>query len=163
MKRTAQFRSIVSAAVIIAAIACGDSTTDVDSSILLGLSRAEANDTVTTTPPPPTQPTPGAFHGFVLGPGTGPDTMATAPRLQGVAVMAYPLLGYSGTQPQVGDVVASMVTDANGAFQSPTIAGGEYVVTFVPPLNSIYRGVYVTTTIHDGSSSGTWWIILPRK
>lgn len=163
MKTTLSIHSTLILGAAVAALACGDTPTDVDPSIILGLSKAEANDTVTTTPPPPSQASPGSFHGFVLGPGTGPDTMATAPRLQGIAVTAYPLLGWSGTEPQVGETAASLITDANGAFQSPTIPGGEYVVTFVPPANSIYRGVYVTTTIHEGSDGGNWWIILPRK
>lgn len=149
--------------VVVAGAACSDNPTTVSPSVLRGLSQGESNDTVGTTPPPPTQATPGSFHGFVLGPGTGPDTMATAPRLQGVVVTAYPRLGYSGQEPKVGEAVATMSTDANGAFQSPTIPGGEYVVTFVPPENSIYRGVYVTTTIYDGSNGGNWWVVLPRK
>lgn len=149
--------------ILVAAAACSDDTTGIEPSILRGLSQGESNDTVGTTPPPPGEATPGSFHGFVLGPGTGPDTMATAPRLQGVVVTAYPLLGWSGQEPSVGDAAARMTTAANGEFQSPTIAGGEYVVTFVPPANSIYRGVYVTTTIHDGSDGGNWWVILPRK
>lgn len=143
--------------------ACAEkSPTGIDT-ILRGLSESQSNDTTGTVPPPPTNPTPGSFKGFVLGPGTGPDTMATAPRLQHVAVTVYPHLGWSGSEPRVGAMAASMVTNANGEFASPTLPGGEYVVTFVPPAGSVYRGVYVTTTIHSGSSGGNWWVVLPRN
>ena len=80
---------------------------DNGSSILAGLAESQSNDTTGTVPPPPTAPTPGSFKGFVLGPGTGPDTMATAPRLQNVAVTVYPYLGWEGNQPRLGEVVAS--------------------------------------------------------
>ena len=155
---------VLAAAAMVGAAACSDKpTTPIDPSPLTGLSRGESNDTIGTVPPPPAQATPGSFHGYVLGPGTGPDTMATAPRLEGITVTIYPYSGYVGNQPNVGDAVATMVTDANGWFESPVVDGGEYAVSFVPPASSIYRGMYVTTTIHAGSSGGNWWIILPRK
>lgn len=153
----------LAALLLFAAAACSEKPTTVEPSILRGLSQGESNDTVGTAPPPPTQATPGSFRGFVLGPGTGPDTMATAPRLEGIVVTAYRLLGWSGQEPSVSDAIATMTSDAGGTFQSPTIPGGEYVVTFVPPASSIYRGVYVTTTIHAASSDGNWWVVLPRK
>lgn len=143
--------------------ACAEKSPTGIESILRGLSESQSNDTTGTVPPPPTNPTPGSFKGFVLGPGTGPDTMATAPRLQNVAVTVYPHLGWNGSDPRVGAVAASMVTNANGEFESPTLPGGEYLVTFVPPTGSIYRGVYVTTTIHAGSGGGNWWVVLPRN
>ena len=143
--------------------ACSESQpTDTGPAILAGLAESQSNDTTGTVPPPPSNPTPGSFKGYVLGPGTGPDTMATAPRLQNVAVTVYPSLGWSGTQPRPGDAVATMTTSASGEFQSPTLPGGEYIITFVPPAGSIYRGVYVTTTIHAGSSNGNWWVVLPK-
>lgn len=163
MKFRESTRWTIGVLAVVAAAACADNPNTIRPSVLRGLSQGESNDTVATTPPPPAEATPGSFHGYVLGPGTGPDTMATAPRLQGVVVTVYPFLGGSGQEPIVGEAVAAMTTDANGVFQSPTVPGGEYVVTFVPPENSIYRGVYVTTTIHDGSNSGNWWVVLPRK
>lgn len=163
MKRSASSHAVLIIATAALALACTDTTpTTVRSSVLRGLSAGESNDT-TASPPPPTNPTPGSFQGFVLGPGTPPDTVETAPRLANVAVTAYPLLGYSGEEPNVGESVGSVVTGSDGAFQFPTIPGGEYVVTFVPPASGLYRGVYVTTTIHEGSNSGNWWVILPRK
>lgn len=144
--------------------ACSETPpTDISGSPLRDLVSAASNDTTGTVPPPPTSPTPGAFHGFVLGHGTGPDTMATAPRLQNVAITVYPHLGFNGSQPSVGSAVAAMTTNASGEFQSPTLPGGDYVITFVPPDNSEYRGVYVTTTIHAGSSNGNWWVVLALK
>jgi len=152
------------AAVAIAASGCAESEpTDIQGTLLRGLSESQSNDTTGTVPPPPTNPTPGSFKGYVLGPGTGPDTMATAPRLEGVTVAVYPLEGWNGGEPDVGELAATMITNANGEFQSPTLEGGEYLITFVPPAAGIYRGVYVTTTIHAGSSSGNWWVVLPRK
>ena len=164
MQRTGIFRLTVALAATVAfASACAEKhPIDNGASILAGLAESQSNDTTGTVPPPPSSPTPGSFKGFVLGPGTGPDTMATAPRLQNVAVTVYPYLGWNGNEPRLGDVVATMTTNASGEFQSPTLPGGEYLITFVPPAGSIYRGVYVTTTIHAGSSNGNWWVVLPK-
>jgi hypothetical protein len=160
-------RIVVSALALAAATlvaSCGsDAPTDPQRNVLAGLELAESNDTVPTVPPPQAPPTPGFIHGFVLGFGTGPDTMATAPRLADVVVTAYPLLGWTGNTPQLGSAVAVRNTDATGHFEFSTLAGGEYVVTFVPPPSSAYRGSYVTTRIHSGSSEGTWWVFLPFR
>lgn len=129
-------------------------------SVLQGLVAGESNDTSSTIPPP-TNPTPGRFHGFVIGHGTFPDTMATAPRLANVRVTIYPHLGWQGDVPTIGAEAGSVTTDANGAFQAPTLPGGDYVVTFVPPQGSVYGGTYVRTTVHAGSDEGNWWVILP--
>ena len=165
MQRTSIFRlTLALTATVAFASACAEKhPIDNGSSILAGLAESQSNDTTGTVPPPPTASTPGSFKGFVLGPGTGPDTMATAPRLQNVAVTVYPYLGWEGNEPRLGEVVATMTTNASGEFQSPTLPGGEYLITFVPPAGSIYRGVYVTTTIHAGSSGGNWWVVLPRN
>jgi len=88
--------------------------------------------------------------------------MATAPRLQNVAITVYEHLGWTGSEPNLGDVAATMTSDANGAFESPTLPGGEYLITFIPPAATGYRGVWVTTTIHAGSSEGNWWVVLPK-
>lgn len=150
---------------IVLAVACADGggPTVTDSEILKGFAAAESNDTIATVPPPEAPPTPGAFHGFVLGHGTAPDTMSNAPRLEGVTVTAYPHLGWSGSDPVVGEAAAERTTDAQGAFQFPTLPGGDYIVTFVPPASSTYGNTYVTTTIHSGSDEGNWWVILPFK
>ena len=63
----------------------------------------------------------------------------------------------------VGTVVANIVTDANGDWQLPTMSGGEYVVTFVPPDGSKYRGVWAVAIAHSGSNQQAWFIMLPVK
>ena len=143
------------------AAACSDPNDPPPVSILSGLSEGQSNDTTTGTPP--TQPSPGSIKGYVIGPGTGSDTIGTAPRLAGVAVTVYPHMGWNGQEPVVGTAAATLTTDVNGFFQSPTLEGGDYLVTFVPAAGSEYRGVYVPTTIHAGSATGTWWVILARK
>jgi hypothetical protein len=143
-------------------VACAsDTATDPGSNPLAGLTIAESNDTVPSPPRPQTPATPGSILGFVLGYGTGPDTMATAPRLANVVVTAYPHVGWNGQVPALGDAAATRTTDASGWFEFPTLPGGDYVVTFVPPPNSPYRGTYVMTQIHSGSRDGRWWVFLP--
>jgi len=158
--------TFVLAVAAIAFVACTDSSTGIDAHrILAGLSPAESNDT-TATPPPDTStwtPEPGAFHGIVFHPGAGPDTIGSAIRVANVAVVVYPQTGWDGDTPLLGDPVASFSTNANGEFQSPTIPGGAYIVTFTPPASSPYRGVYVQGLIFNDSNSGTWWIALPEK
>lgn len=159
------FRAAALAAVLAGAVtigACGsDPVPPSVPSILAGLAATNAD----SAPPPTPQPTPGtgAFHGLVLGHGTGPDTMATAPRLQGVKVTAYPHSGWDGQEPVVGAAAAVMTTDGTGAYQSPMLPGGNYIITFVPPTDSEYRGVYVQGNINSTSDVGTWVVILPRK
>ena len=139
-------------------------TTEIEEpNVIAGLAEAASNDTTSGPPPTPANPTPGSFHGYVIGPGTGPDTIATAPRVAGTVITAYPHTGWVGSEPTVGPAAASVTADANGFFQTPTIPGGEYVVTFVPPSSSPFRGVFVMTTIFSGSSTGTWWVLLPFK
>jgi hypothetical protein len=139
--------------------ACSDEqSTTPSSTVLAGLAQGESNDT--TTGQPSVGATPGAFHGFVMGRGTGPDTFATAPRINGATITAYPHLGFDGDTPRVGDAVASVTTDANGFFQFPTIPGGAYVVTIRPPAASGLQGQYALTTISSVSDSGNWWVVL---
>lgn len=161
------------------ALACAGDSTSVDKSPLDGLTRVSSTDSggtpptnpppsdTGTTPSPPPNPGPGSFRGYVRGqaePGTGPDTMATAPKVANVRVTAYPRLPSSSADSLgVGPAAASVLTDANGEFQLPTLPGGEYVVTFVPPESSIYRGVYATATAHSQSNTYPWWVVLPKK
>jgi hypothetical protein len=103
----------------------------------------------------------------VLGqsePNAGNDSLETAPRVAGVRVTAYPYLGASTSgAPDLGPEAASVITGADGAFQLPELPGGEYAVTFEPPANSIYQGVWVHAISHSGSNEYPWWVVLPKK
>ena len=149
-------------------VACSDSTSGDDNSPLAGLAPRTANDSVgTPPPPPPTNPTPGRFHGTVLGPsepGAGNDSLATAPRVAGVVISVYPVTGGTQADPTLGPAtVPSITTGSDGKFQLPILVGGEYVVTFTPPANSIYGGVWVTATTSATSNDHPWWVILWKK
>ena len=148
-------------------MACSDSYSGSDNSVLAGLAPRTAADSVgNPPPPPPTNPTPGSFHGTVLGPsepGAGNDSLATAPRVSGAVVAAYPVTGGSQADPTLGPAAASVTTGANGKFQLPTLSGGEYVVTFTPPANSIYGGVWVTAVTSANSNDHPWWVTLWKK
>ena len=156
------------------AIACVEKTvTPVDPSPLTGLQRAESTDSTGAPPPdsitaPPTDPaSPGSVHGTVLGPsapGAGNDSLNTAPRIAGVKVTAYPRVPPT-TQDTIGigPAAATVTTGTDGKFQLPTLPGGEYLVTFVPPEGSIYGGVWVSTSINDRSDEWPWWIVLWKK
>jgi hypothetical protein len=153
---------IAAAVAVIAAAACSnDDPAAPSTSVLAGLSRGNTNDTINGQTTPGTT-TPGSFHGFVIGRGTGLDTIATAPRIVGATITAYPHLGYDGETPRVGAAVGSVLTDANGFFQFPTIPGGNYVVTIKPPTGSEYQGQYATTTISSVSNTGNWWVVLSK-
>lgn len=152
---------LVAAAVMALAVAaCSDEPASPSSSPLAGLSLGNSNDTTIGNPTPGV--TPGSFHGFVVGRGTGPDTMATAPRIMGATITAFPHLGFDGETPRVGDAVGSVTTDANGFFQFPTIPGGAYVVTVKPPAGSDDKGQYVLAHISSVSNSGNWWLVLSK-
>lgn len=146
-------------AVAVTLAACAGDSTNPTSNLLAGAAHVTSNDTVVGTPPEGTT-TPGSFHGFVLGHGTGVDTFTTAPRIQGATVTAYPHLGYNGQTPILGDPVGTVTTDATGAFQFPEIAGGNYVVLVTPTAASGYRPVYILAQISNVSNSGTWWVVL---
>lgn len=159
--------SILALALLLSLAACGsDDTTGSPSSPLSGLSEAAGKDsTGTSVPAPPTSTTPGYFRGTVLGPsapGATGDTLATAPRVSGVTVTAYPRLS-TDPVPDVGPAAASVVTGSDGKFQLPQLPGGEYVVTFTPPAGSIYAGVWVTATAYSGSAEWPWWVVLPKR
>lgn len=148
------------------AIACSDETTAPEDSPLAGLAQREGKDsTGNPLPPPPATPTPGAFHGTVLGqsePGCICDTLETAPRISGVVVKAYKVTGGTAAEPELGAVEQTVTTGEDGKFVL-TLSGGNYVVTFTPPANSIYGGVWVTAATSQTSNDWPWWVILWKK
>ncbi len=148
------------------AVACSDATGS-ENSPLAGLTQKTAADSVgNPVPGEPPAPTPGTFHGNVLGACasscTG-DTLATSPRASGVAVKAYKVTGGTASDPTLGSAEATVTTGSDGKFQFPQLSGGEYVVTFTPPSSSAYRGVWVTAHTSDQSDDRPWWVVLPRK
>jgi hypothetical protein len=153
------------------AVACSDDPVSSDDSPLAGLTERTGNDSVGNPipgePTEPTTPTPGFFRGTVLGqaeaPGGGVDTLETAPRVSGVVVTAYPLLGGSSPDYDLGDAAATVTTGADGKFSLPELPGGDYVVTFAPPSSSTYRGIWVTAYIFEQSGEHPWWVVLPKK
>jgi hypothetical protein len=150
--------------------ACDALTSDPVRSPLDGLSYVANGDSAGNTPPPPPPGPlePGYVHGTVLGPwegaGSPGDTLANSPRVAGVVVAAYRLAESGTVTPDnLGEIVASTVTAADGKFTLPTIAGGSYAVTFTPPAGSIYGGVWVTASIHATSHEFPWWVVLWKK
>jgi hypothetical protein len=149
-------------------VACSsEKPTGVVNSPLAGISQRDGSDSIgNPLPPGPVTPTPGSFHGTVLGPsepGAGNDSLATAPRVAGAVVTAYPVTGGTAAAPTLGTAEASITTGADGKFQLPTLAGGEYVVTVNPPASSIYGGVWVTAFTSAQSNDWPWWVVLWKK
>jgi hypothetical protein len=148
------------------AVACSDSPTENENDPLAGLAQRDGSDSVgNPLPPPPTNPTPGGFHGTVLGPstpGSGVDTLATAPRVSGVVVKAHKVVGGTQADPELGPAEQTATTGADGKF-ALTLTGGAYVVTFTPPANSVYGGVWVTASTSATSNEWPWWVILWKK
>jgi hypothetical protein len=146
--------------------ACSDDSTGPENNPLAGLAQREGSDSAgNPLPPPPSTPAPGGFHGTVLGPsqpGTGGDTLATAPRISGVVVTAYKVTGGTEADPELGPAEQSVTTGADGKFQL-TLSGGTYVVTFNPPANGIYGGVWVTAATSSSSNDWPWWVVLWKK
>lgn len=131
---------------------------------LAGLGAVARNDTVTT--PAPTNTGSGNFRGTVMGPspvGATGDTLGSAPRVPGVVVSIYPRIADVNGQVTVGELAGSSTTGTDGLFQLPTLPAGEYVVTFVPPSSSVYKGSYSVGSLRNNSSSYPWWVVLPRK
>lgn len=149
-------------AVLGALAACGgDGATGPDDGRLSGLSRVEQGDSIPTEPAN-APATPGAFHGNVYGYVPGGDTLATRVPLAGVRVTAYESARATDGSVAPGDQVAATVTDAAGAWALPTLPGGEYVVAFVPPAGSGYRGAWAIATAWAHSNDHGWFLMLPK-
>jgi hypothetical protein len=150
-----------------------DGPTAIDSSPKDGLRSSQAQDSAATTPAPTpapaSNPTPGYVHGTVRAPGAnagpGQDTLSASIRIAGAIVTAYPRVRSTLDTAGAGPMAAQVIADANGQFQLPTLPGGEYIVTFNPPvaLSATYGGVWVTATIHENSHVFPWWVTLWKK
>jgi hypothetical protein len=128
-----------------------------------GLSRVATSDTGTSTPPPPPVGV-GSFHGVVRGYQTGgPDTLSSAVLLEGVRVTAYARKATATDSVGVGPQAASVLTDADGVFQLPDLAAGDYVVTFTTPAGSKYAGGWTVATANATSNQSPWWIMLEAR
>jgi hypothetical protein len=154
-------RAALGALALTLVVACGDSNSPVSTSPLEGYSQVGTSDTGTVKPPPPPVG-PGSFHGVVRGYQSGIiDTLGTAVLLEGVTVNAYTRV--ASAPDEVGVLAASVLTNASGVFQMPTLAGGEYVVTFTPPASSPYKGGWTLAFAGPQSNENPWWIMLPKK
>jgi hypothetical protein len=166
--------SLVSLVVLIAA--CSDSTsTEREQSPLAGLSRSAASDSAGNAPPGTAADTaqavpslpdslnagPGHFRGVVRSSEgvSGPDTLAGSKRLADVKVVAFPRQANG----EPGAQVAAVTTNAQGEWQLPTMPSGNYIVTFTPPANSTYQGIWVIATAHPRSHEWPWWVTLPKR
>ena len=149
-------------ALLAATSSCSDTDPGApDGDPLAGLAAATRGDTA-AAPPPEAPPSPGYFRGTVYGYEPGPDTLASAVRLDDVRVTAY-VRAETSEGVVAGRQVATVLTNTEGFFQLPTLAGGEYVVTFVPPAASPYRGGWTTAGAWQQSGDNPWYIMLPRR
>ena len=89
--------------------------------------------------------------------------MVTAPRIANVKVTAYTIASNTGGEVAPGDQVATTTTNASGDFQLPTLPGGNYVVTFIPPAESKYRGQYTSGPVNSQTDRYPWYIVLSLK
>jgi hypothetical protein len=156
---------MVAAAVGIACSGTPEAPIASTTSPMSGLLKGLTNDSAPTSPGTPTTPSSGVIHGTVRGqavPGSGPDTMATAARVANVKVTAYKLV-VDGTTPTAGEQVGATTTNATGEFALPSLPGGTYLVTFVPPNDSKYRGQYVFGPVNSLTDRYPWYIVLSNR
>lgn len=152
------------------AAACGSATDSTpDASPLVGLSGIDAVDSAGHGVSVPLSPQgSGYVRGTVLAPsppGAGNDSLQTAPRIAGVVIRIYPIVGNPiGANPTLGALLTTVTTDANGRFQTPVIDGtaGWHALTFTPPASAGYQAVWARTQFWTGSSDTPWWVTLPR-
>jgi hypothetical protein len=162
---SASFAAAARLAVMISVAACGaDAVTPPSgNSPLAGLSLSATNDTSQGALRNGSGA--GAARGQVLeqaAPGATGDTLTVMPRIAGVKVTVYAGTAANGVLENAVEV-GSTTTDASGAFTLPTLAAGEYTVTFVPPVTRGLNGAYVTAWISENSGKYPWWVVLSRK
>lgn len=162
-----QVSRVIAVAAAAIAMACSDATENTPPSPLAGLSQSTAKDsTGVPVPGNPSNTGPGIVKGTVVGPsapGSGGDTLATAPKIANVVVAVFPVTGGTAGSPTLGPQAASVTTGADGKFTLPSLNAGSYVVTFTPPSSSVYAGVWVTGHISAVSATYPWWVVLPKK
>jgi hypothetical protein len=156
-------RSLTAAVAVATIVACAqDGATSPEHSPLAGLNKAGTVDTSNSTHVP-TGEGPGFYRGTVVGQwdyAAGVDSTKAAPRLAGVVVTIYLRNEITG---QIGEAKGSVTTAADGAFKLPLLPAGHYAVTFVPPENSGYYGVYAFGDLRENSSEFPWWVVLSKK
>lgn len=131
---------------------------------LAGLSESSPRDSVGGTPPEHPVTGEGQVRGTVLGPslpGSGNDSLQTAPRIANARITAYLVTGQDPIT--IGASAASVTTDAEGRFMLPVLPAGLYAVTVEPPAPSIYVGQYILGEVHSESINFPWWIVLAKK
>jgi hypothetical protein len=142
--------------------ACSDGApVETGSDLLRGLAATTRNDS-SPQPDSVTTPTPGYFRGYLYGYEAGADSMSAAVPLSGARVTAYERAEAAGAVVP-GRQVAEVISNAEGFFQLPTLAGGDYVVTFVPATASPYRGGWTIGHASEQSGEYPWTIMLMRR
>jgi hypothetical protein len=153
---------LVVIAVAIAAAGCSDrEPTTSGRDPLAGLAAATRGDTA-PAPPDSTPRGAGNFVGTVYGYEPGRDTLETAVKIEGARVTAFVRAEANGDV-VAGRQVATVLTNDQGFFRMPTLPAGAYVVTFVPPSTSPYRGGWTTAEAWQQSGDSPWYIMLSRK
>ena len=160
-------RSVVAltfaAVVMTALVACSDADpSGPTGDPLAGLAAATRGDSASGEAPDSSHLGPGFFIGTLYGYEPGPDTLASSVRIEGARVTAYVKAERDGSV-VAGEQVATVLTNAQGFFRLPTLPTGLYVVTFVPPVGSPFRGGWTTAQAWQQSGDMPWHIMLPKK
>jgi len=149
------------------AIACSDSRPagpDKGADPLAGLVQVQSPDTTRGGGGTSTPQGDGFFRGAVKGFNEAdyPDTLKSVKPLAGVVATAY-TAELTTNEPKLGPAASVVTTNADGQFTFPTLRGGLYVVTFVPPAGSSYESGWTMATAHSRSGDLPWVIMLRAK
>lgn len=166
MKR---FGSLVMLALVTTVAACSADVVSPTVDPLAGLQSGEELD-ISDGFTSPSDPGAMAFHGYVLGAPLstnypGGDSLTTWPRVAGVEITVYAFTGFdSNLRPVAGAKLGSVTSDANGYFRyTSQLADDEYVISFVPPAGSPYRGSFWVYTIKAEWSQRLLGAVLGRN